>query len=48
MPNSYVVTPPPKRWLDAWDARLRVQLSKPALSVMDALPADVQAFVGRL
>ena len=29
MPDGYVVTPPPKRWLDKWDARVRAELGKP-------------------
>jgi hypothetical protein len=48
MPNGYVVTPPPKRWLDGWDARSRIALGKPAVPALDSLPADVQVFVRRL
>jgi|LauGreDrversion2_6_1035139.scaffolds.fasta_scaffold462815_2 hypothetical protein len=48
MPDGYVVTPPPKRWLDAWDARVRAELGKPVLPVLDDLPAEVRAFVGTL
>lgn len=41
-------TPPTERYLAAWNARVRASLGKPALPVMDDLPADVRAFVGGL
>lgn len=40
--------PPSERYLAAFDARVRAALGKPALPVMDDLPADVRAFMGGL
>lgn len=45
MADGYVVQPPPKRWLDAWNVRVRAELGKPVMPVLDALPANVRAFV---
>lgn len=36
---------PSEAWLDAFNARIRASLGKPALPVMDDLPADVRRFV---
>ncbi len=43
MPDGYVVTPPPVRYLDQWNARVRADLGKPP--VRDDLPADVRAIL---
>lgn len=36
---------PSEAWLDRFNADVRASLGKPALPVMDDLPADVRAFV---
>ena len=45
MPDGYVVTPPPARYLDRWNAAVRASLGKPPLPLRDDLPADVRAFL---
>lgn len=37
-----------RRHADAFNAKMRAILGKPALSALDGLPADMQAFVGGL
>lgn len=41
-------TPPTEQYLDAFNAETRRILGKPALPVMDNLPAELRAFVGGL
>jgi len=45
MPDGYVSLPPPDKWLDAHNARVRASLGKPPLPDLGTLPADVRAFV---
>jgi hypothetical protein len=49
LPVMGAVNPPPSvRYLDAWIARTRRVLGKPALPALGALPDDVRRFVERM
>ena len=43
--KPFINPPPPIRYLDQWNARVRASLGKPPLPLRDDLPADVRAFV---
>jgi hypothetical protein len=45
MPDGAIVKEPPRKWLDAWNARIRAELGKPPLPDTSHMPEDMRRFV---